>query len=861
MASESTSSQQSQPLIPSSKVEEETKTITFLLSWWDKPLSFTQDEFISAIGLPICRDDVPLPPKETLLLFKKPLAFEVPLTSHMLKLVKLSEEPEQSLLSPSGEVNADDTADKSLSRASVQPVTQSKAPTDLKTKKKKIPSSSKPKSPYMVRFILSKKQVTETQHAEVTKATTNATKSLVASKLAAEQGNQPSTVEAEKFYAGTETKKLRRKDAEVFVHREVAEEQSLEIPIVKQLLDDADKLSKAFQETPESPYDTELEIKVVKSFLTSHISKLKDRTIHDSNETADIHEDFDSGLQSMPDDDQRSVLGFDTADSDDTHRNEVSKSDHIFQDDTTFAEHLSLPDHTNHICEEVSSLHSKLRDIESSIIQQVSAEIKPSLPDLVSNTLKEQLPKELPHVEVQVQKNLQDQLPTHLLKPMYKEFNAFNKLESQRFIILQKELSKSLHQNMRKSIRLKVQKGMKKVSDKLIYCTDTMATNSLHVQDLRLMFHDIVSLLEAAEVFKKANAEGEKWEKNNPAKEKDAQHPDQTKGEQISGANTADIVQGEQPSAQAVTNEEKALVVHNPEEMKSEGTVSMEDDLDDDELDKQPLSKRFKIMTPIPNPIPLNTFVPGHLLKPEEQQKSLHEFTDQLFGTTSSKFSPTPPRDPAKGKEVAIVKEQVNELVTYQEEGGSIPKMPKLKSFITLEGTLSQEEFNNQIKELKRISDLKAQKDKSKQELRKMFNQATLKAQAKKWTEHEAKKAKILEEYNHQISFRADPLPITKISYVVNTNKEATIKIPRGNNPLNLIIHPNFRLKLLGFSEWLEVHALASKKTGKLNDMLSHSLREKFQCVMDQAKKLGLPPPPALACFRMTPGEKKKKRT
>ncbi|GKC20880.1 hypothetical protein Tco_1023030, partial [Tanacetum coccineum] len=129
--------------------------------------------------------------------------------------------------------------------------------------------------------------------------------------------------------------------------------------------------------------------------------------------------------------------------------------------------------------------------------------------------------------------------------------------------------------------------------------------------------------------------------------------------------------------------------------------------------------------------------------------------------------------------------------------------MPKLKSFITLEGTLSQEEFNNQIKELKRISYLKEQKNKSEQELRKMFNQVTLKAQAQKWTKHEAKKAKILEEYNHHISFRADPLPITKISY----------------------------LKSLSFSEWLE------------------------------AKKLGLPPPPTLATFRMTTEEKKRKRT
>ncbi|GKA17198.1 hypothetical protein Tco_0697035 [Tanacetum coccineum] len=236
------------------EVEEETKTITFLLSWWEKPMSFTQDEFIYDIGLPICKDAIPLPPKETCLgrmqgshdqmnlnqqtiaycliwgldidiggvifsdlvhklqnrkknkelnicyirflslifekllgrnyvsndltlvkphtitaaSFQTPLPSEVPLTSHMLKVAKLSEEPEQSL---------------------IPPFRESKAPTDLKTKKKRIPPSSKPKSPYKVRVILPKKQVIETQHADVTVATANATKSLVASELAEEQGN------------------------------------------------------------------------------------------------------------------------------------------------------------------------------------------------------------------------------------------------------------------------------------------------------------------------------------------------------------------------------------------------------------------------------------------------------------------------------------------------------------------------------------------------------------------------------------------------------------------------------------------------------------------------------------------------
>ncbi|GJU49094.1 hypothetical protein Tco_1218649 [Tanacetum coccineum] len=132
-----------------------------------------------------------------------------------------------------------------------------------------------------------------------------------------------------------------------------------------------------------------------------------------------------------------------------------------------------------------------------------------------------------------------------------------------------------------------------------------------------------------------------------------------------------------------------------------------------------------------------------------------HHLKLRLFGTTSSKFLPTslreqtPPKDSSKGKAIAIIEEPRNELVQFQEEGRSNPKAPNLKPFTTLEGPLSQEEFDKQIKELKRISDLKAEKEKSEQELRKLLNPATLKAQAQKWTKHEAKKAKMMEEYNY----------------------------------------------------------------------------------------------------------------
>nr|GEV23402.1 uncharacterized mitochondrial protein AtMg00810-like [Tanacetum cinerariifolium] len=474
--------------------------------------------------------------------FQKLLASEVPLTSHMLKVAKLSEEPEQSLIPPSGEVNANDTVDKSLSSASVQPITQFKAPTDLKTTKKRIQPSSKPKSPNKVRVILPKKQVAKTQHAEVTVATADATKSLIASELAEEQGNQSLATKAKKVLDQN----------------------------VKKIKDTG------FVAMGES----------VKSFLTSHFSKLQDVS--------------DSDLQSMPDDDLRSVSGFEDVDSGDTHKNEVSKSDHIFQDDIAFAERLSLQDHMDHIYA-----------------------LKDTLPQLIKDSIKifvsESIAEELPHVEAQPE------------------------------ICLTSEGAEQIPSNQHKEIH---QTGGREVGE------------------------------------------------NNPETAKDTD------------------VQGEQSVAKE--NTESAMATHKSKERKSERVPSGEYDSDDDELDKHPLSKRFKIMTPIPDIpylIPLNTFFPAHLLKPEEQQKSVKEFTNQLFATTSSKFSPTPPS----------------------------------------ESLLLELNLNGK----------------------------------------EAKKVNMMEEYNHLISFRADPMPITKISYVVNTNKEATMKITRGDNPLNLIVHPNFRLRTL----------------------------------------------------------------
>ncbi|GJX03220.1 hypothetical protein Tco_0189136 [Tanacetum coccineum] len=273
-------------------------------------------------------------------------------------------------------------------------------------------------------------------------------------------------------------------------------------------------------------------------------------------------------------------------------------------------------------------------------------------------------------------------------------------------------------------------------------------------------------------------------------------------------------------------------------------------------------------MTPIPNlpsPTPLCSFPLNHMMKHVPQQESVQEFTDKLFQTTSSSFSPaplkepSPPRDPAKGKGVDM-EEPVNILVPFMDEGGSNPKMPSLKPFVNIEGVLTQEEFIEQLAEIKRLADLRAQEEESEKALKKLLNPATVKAQMLKWKEHEEKKAKLVNEYYQCIQGRTDPLPITKISYIINSRKEPTMRITRGNDPLNLTVYPNFRLRMLGFSEWLEVHALASKMSSKSIDSLLQSLKSKFQWVLNQAKNLGLPPPPALASFGMTAEDKKRKR-
>ncbi|GKG32959.1 hypothetical protein Tco_0430469, partial [Tanacetum coccineum] len=122
----------------------------------------------------------------------------------------------------------------------------------------------------------------------------------------------------------------------------------------------------------------------------------------------------------------------------------------------------------------------------------------------------------------------------------------------------------------------------------------------------------------------------------------------------------------------------------------------------------------------------------------------------------------------------------------------------------------------------------KVKKEKSEEYLKKMLNPATVKAQTLKMAKHEVKRAKMLKEFNDCINKRANQLPIIKIIYRITSSQDATMRITRGNDLLNVVVHDKFRLKSLGFSEWLEIHALASKIKRKSNDQLLKNLRSKF---------------------------------
>nr|GEV62965.1 hypothetical protein [Tanacetum cinerariifolium] len=425
--------------------------------------------------------------------------------------------------------------------------------------KKPIPPTSKPKSPYKVKVILPKKQVTETQYAEVTVGTVNANKSLVAFELAEEQGNQPSATKA------------------------------------KMVLDQNIK-----EEVKDVGFVAIEKIKIIKSYQATTIfgsQFIRQSSLFDKDkdvEEADASESL-SGLRSMPDDNLAFIFCFESQDFADHVSEEDTKTLHASTNKPT------LSDPFGYLHAELGIINTKIVQLESNISKKVAENIKSSLPVMVADTLKEQLLGLLSDA-------LKDTIP-QLIKDSIKSF-----------------------------------------------------------------------------VLELISEEGEVREKNreSPAKEKDAQHPNQTNGGQDSGTTIIAIIQGEQPLVQVIpnagqapfVNKENTLVLHTSEEKSSE-----EDTSEKKKTDDEPPTKKLKFLilpSLIPSPTPSKSIMTEPPKVTEASKITLDQYTKHLSKTISSIFSstpprePTPPRDSTKGKEVVIIEEQV---IDQEKKLGLLPRL------------------------------------------------------------------------------------------------------------------------------------------------------------------------------------------
>ncbi|GKE01394.1 hypothetical protein Tco_1389377 [Tanacetum coccineum] len=163
------------------------------------------------------------------------------------------------------------------------------------------------------------------------------------------------------------------------------------------------------------------------------------------------------------------------------------------------------------------------------------------------------------------------------------------------------------------------------VKDRMSYCGDKLDKGDVNLRELINLMKDMVHLLDSALVFRKANAEGEKWEKANP-------YPDITESnlqgeKKLNDDKMANVQKGQlsvletssrqaPPISEQVPPLSTSLVVHASEEKSLEEKVSEEESF----------SKRLKFL--IPNlinssPNPLSIILP--------QNRSLEQFTDILF--------------------------------------------------------------------------------------------------------------------------------------------------------------------------------------------------------------------------------------
>ncbi|GJZ48066.1 hypothetical protein Tco_0601898 [Tanacetum coccineum] len=158
------------------------------------------------------------------------------------------------------------------------------------------------------------------------------------------------------------------------------------------------------------------------------------------------------------------------------------------------------------------------------------------------------------------------------------------------------------------------------------------------------------------------------------------------KGEQQLNNNEMASVQEEQPFVQETTSSEQAPLI--TKQVPPESTALVVHISKEKLLEEEPSSKRLKFL--IPNP---STTLPNPLSSILPQTMTVDQFNNTLFNTTSSEYSPTPPRDENKGKAITTKENPQKDIVPLIDKGGSTLKMANMNPFSTSEdGKLTVDE-------------------------------------------------------------------------------------------------------------------------------------------------------------------------
>ncbi|GJV53927.1 hypothetical protein Tco_1449668, partial [Tanacetum coccineum] len=457
--------------------------------------------------------------------FKKSTLPKVPLTSHMRKVAKLDEDP---LITPSEETHIEASEDVS--------------PTPIS-------------------------QTSESQHAEGTEVTADTTQSLDASMSAEEQDNQPQTANTTKEQENVITEEVHMADdGTEFVDPGLYSMGNVTLESLNQTVD-------------ESLFDTESEIRVVKRFKPA----TDDEESLFTSKESDTKED--SELASIPDDEIGSPSAFQTSDTEESlsetklSKSEEKDADNVLDELANLQASADKPsDSISHIKEEITSLSTKIGQMESNITNKVSEEIHSFVPVLITEALKQELSglltdalkttlpallkdlikesvdtsveEKLPIFNEEIQKSFKAQIPKLFIQPMNKELIAFNKLEANRFIHLQEELNKVIQKHIGKKVKTKVRTGMHKVTERLDTLVTSTNNNSDSISKLKSQMTNLVSLMASAEVIEKDYCLG-----------------------------------GE-------ANIETAMIVYSSERKGSEEKTT--DESDSNDKDDQPIAKRLK---------------------------------------------------------------------------------------------------------------------------------------------------------------------------------------------------------------------------------------------------------------------------